>query len=227
MTELSAAVALAARGHERDGRILAGPAVRDDLRAAAAAIGESSPEILAGPSDVVHEDVLVLPLASPDAVLPVMLTIAAAMRPAKTTFCAAVMPRDREAAAPAGDSLDGTLLAADHAATEATAGITETDVRDSRALVLTPEPDPMLGALLDIILEAYDSMTDRQRQIVDLVKDSETQQQVATHLGISRQAVNQSLTAARWPHLRQAQEAVLNRLASLTTGDPDWRSVRA
>jgi FixJ family two-component response regulator len=69
--------------------------------------------------------------------------------------------------------------------------------------------------MIDLILEAYDGMTERQRQVIALVRESGTQQKVAQHLGVSRQAVNQSLAAARWPHLRRAEEAVVGRITAL------------
>jgi DNA-binding phage protein len=91
----------------------------------------------------------------------------------------------------------------------------ETDVRESRFLVAGGGRGELVGTLLDLILEAYDAMTQRQRQIVDLVKTSDTQQQVATHLGISRQAVNQSLTAAGWPHIERAETVVRSEFRAL------------
>ena len=65
-----------------------------------------------------------------------------------------------------------------------------------------------------MVLASYDAMTERQRQIISLIKESETQQQVATHLDVSRQAVNQSLAAAGWPHLKRAENAVREHLSA-------------
>ncbi len=60
-------------------------------------------------------------------------------------------------------------------------------------------------------------MTERQRLTISLIKKSDTQQQVATHLDVSRQAVNQSLAAAGWPHLQRAEEAVRDHLSALSS----------
>ena len=56
-------------------------------------------------------------------------------------------------------------------------------------------------------------MTDRQRQVVALVRESGSQQAVAQHLNVSRQAVNQSLTSAGWQHLLRAESVARARLA--------------
>ncbi len=213
MTSMSAAVALAARAYPHSS---AGEDGRDRLRAAAAVLGEARPEILAGPSSVDPDGTLVLVLASPQAILPAVLSIAETLRPVKATFSAAVVPRS-----PAGETLrrepsvETTVLAAEHAATGAVAGLAETDLREYRVLVTGAGCDPLIGTVLSLILELYDAMTDRQRQVVALVRESGSQQEVAKHLGVTRQAVNQSLSAAHWHHLRHAEEVVLSRLASL------------
>lgn len=107
------------------------------------------------------------------------------------------------------------MLGAHAADAAARAGLSETDHRDSRVRVVGPAAGPAIGAALDLLLSAYDAMTDRQRQIVELVKSAPTQQDVATHLGISRQAVNQSLASARWPHLESAAGRIAASLRDL------------
>lgn len=215
MTQSSNAVALAARAHGRDGRVLSSPEVIARMRAAAATLGETDRTTLAGPTDVVGGETVVLQLSSPEAVLPAALALAASVRPSKTTFCAARAYSSDPDTPPAGDPLEAALLTADRASTEAAGRLSETDSRETRFLVAGPSPASLVGALVGLILEAYDSMTDRQRQMVDLVRTSDTQQQVAIHLGISRQAVNQSLAAAGWPYLERAEAVVRNQLLTL------------
>jgi hypothetical protein len=221
MVGVHSAVALAARAHERDGRVSISSAPFSRLRAAAAEMGQTGAELIGGPSADAGDGVLVLPLTTPDAVLAVVLRLASLMRPFKTTFCAAIVPTTRSRSGGGAQSVDAALLAADRAAGAAAAGIADTDPRDSRIVVLGPGPEALVAALIDLIIEAYDSMTERQRQIVDLVKQSETQQQVAGHLGVSRQAVNQSLGSAGWPHLERAEETARGHLASLPAPHDD------
>jgi hypothetical protein len=216
MIKPSCAVALAARLHATNGAPRGDDEAAARLRQAAAAIGQETPEILAGPSDTTADAVLVLSLSSPAAILSAILSIAEMLRPCKTTFAASVVPLDEATHGRASESVDAALLASDRAATLATSRIGETDARESRVLVLAPDRDGVLDALLGLIVEAYDAMTERQRQIVSLVRSSDTQQRVAKHLSISRQAVNQSIIAAGWPHLRLAEEAVARRLGSVT-----------
>ena len=131
-------------------------------------------------------------------------------------------PADRLAHTPTRD-LEVAVLSAHASDASARAGLSETDHRDSRVRVLGHGAVPALGAALDLLLEAYDSMTDRQRQIIRLVKSSRTQQHVASHLGISRQAVNQSLASVGWPHLdsaaRQIGESLIELCGSRTAAD--------
>jgi DNA-binding NarL/FixJ family response regulator len=214
MIKSSCAVALAARLHARNGSPRCDAEAVDRLRAAAVVLGQEAPEFLAGPSDTTPDAVLVLPLASPEAILGAILSIADGLRPGKTTFAASVVALDRAAEGGSEETVESTLLASHRAATTAASSIGETDARESRVLVLGPGRDGVLDTLLDLIVEAYDAMTERQRQIISLVRNSDTQQQVAQHLGISRQAVNQSIMAAGWPHLRLAEEAAVRRLGS-------------
>ena len=215
MVAVRCAVALAARAHDRGGRASTSSDAFGALRTAVADLGREHTGLVSGPSAVVRDSVVVVPLASPAAVLTAVLALASGLRPMKTTFCAAVLPVDSGGGKHETDTVDAALLAADRAATAAAAGIADTDPRDTRVLVMAPEPDVVLGALLDLLLEAHEAMTDRQRQIVELIRVSETQQQVASHLGISRQAVNQSLTAVHWHHLERAEDAARQRLDSL------------
>ncbi len=90
-----------------------------------------------------------------------------------------------------------------------------------RAAALSPDDRSVLGALVGLLHAAYDGMTERQRQMISLIRSSDTQQQVARHLSVSRQAVNQSLAAAGWPHLRRAEEAVLVRFAAMSHSPPE------
>lgn len=208
-------VALAVRVHERNGAVAVSSEAFSDLRAAAAQLGQAEPGFVTGPSAVAEGGTLVLPLASPEAVLAVVLALSSDLRPLKTTYCAAVVPAPAGRSGGGGEPVEVALMAADRAATLAASGVAETDPRDSRIVIMGPERDRLAGALIDLIIEAYDSLTDRQRQMVALIRQSETQQQVARHLGISRQAVNQSLAAARWLHLERAESAALRHLASL------------
>lgn len=216
------ATALAARIHERDGRASATSGAFPALKTAAARFVQSHAELAAGPSTAAGDGVVLVPLSTPEAALTAILTLASLARPLKTTFCLAVVPADADRSISAGHTPDSLLLAAEQAATLAADGVTDADPRDSRVVVLGPGPDAVTGALIDLILEAYDAMTERQRQIVELVKESETQRQVAGHLDISRQAVNQSLAAAGWRHLEQAEKAARHRLASMPTRADDW-----
>jgi DNA-binding NarL/FixJ family response regulator len=215
MTKSTCAVALAVRVHAGSGAARNDAETVERLRAAAVSIGEETPGILAGPSDTTPGAVLILPLTSPEAILSAILSIAERLRPGKTTFAASVVALDEASPGGSEETVEATLLASDRAATTAASSIGETDARESRVLVLAPGRDGVLDALLDLIVEAYDAMTERQRQIISLVRNSDTQQQVAQHLSISRQAVNQSIMAAGWPHLRLAEEAVARRLGSL------------
>jgi DNA-binding phage protein len=210
-----ASVALAVRAHGSDGRVLTDANTLARMRAAAAELGEAGRDMLAGPTGVVGEGTLVLQLVSPDVILPAALIIASSIRPAKTTFCAAADPARGVGSPEPGIAIDAALLASDAAAKEAVERLSETDVRESRFLVEAGSSGAIAGALLGLILEAYDAMTERQRQIVDLVRASDTQQQVARHLGVSRQAVNQSLSAAGWPHIDRAEIAVRDELRAL------------
>ncbi len=215
MDRSASAVALVARSHARDGSQLSGPETKDRLRSAAATLGQERPGILAGPSTVTQEGELLLTLAAPHAILEAVLRVASALRPTKTTFSAAIAPLVAPEQAVAEPAVDATLLAAESAARTATEGIRETDPRECRVTVAAPKDDRVIGVLIDLILEGYDSMTDRQRQIVRLVRSSDTQQEVATHLDISRQAVNQSLAASGWLHLKCAEEAAAAHLVEL------------
>lgn len=215
MTNSSAAFALAARAHGRNGSVAESPETLAKMRAAAVSLGESRRRILAGPTEIVGTSTLILQLTSPEAVLPASLALASSVRPARTTFCACCARAGSRNSPPAGDRMESALAAREQAASEAAARLSETDFRESRFVVTGPRPADLVGVLLGLILESYDSMTERQRQIVDLVRDSDTQQEVATHLGISRQAVNQSLAAAGWPYLERAEAMALAELSSL------------
>ncbi len=224
------AVTLAARGHARDGRQLSDPGTVDRLRAAATALGANAPGVLTGPSVVTEDGLLLLSLAAPEAALAAVLGIATAMRPTRTTFCAVAVAAETGGQASATPAVDGALIAAGAAADRASSSILDTDPRECRVLVFLPHEEPQTGALIDLVLERYDSMTDRQRQIVALIRNSDTQQEVATHLDISRQAVNQSLAASGWLHVRRAEGVVRSRLADagerLTVESPDPAVVR-
>jgi hypothetical protein len=211
MTNSKPAVALAVRAHPRGGPHSGDPATAERLRRAAAAVGRESPGAVCGPSTVTLEGTLLLPIAEPSAVLAAVRAVADELRPAVSTFCAAFV-EDGEKAGTSGH--DSIVLAADSAAREALAGIEETDVRERRVRLLGPGSSHALEALFDLLLVTYDGMTHRQRQIVALARSSDTQQQVATHLDVSRQAVNQSLASAEWSHLRRAEHVIESRLAS-------------
>lgn len=221
------AVALAVRAHPRGGAPSGDEATVRALREAAASLGRKNAEMLAGPSSVSAEGALILALNAPGAVIDAMLSLADELRPLGTTFCLAVTAagQPREAGSPGG--LESTLLAAEAAASLAARGVEETDARERRVSIMAPEHDPLTSSLADMILASYDAMTLRQRQIIALIKESETQQKVATHLAVTRQAVNQSLAAAGWPHLRRAEGAIREHLSTqvhVVTGEGGERT---
>lgn len=197
------------------------------LRDAAAALLEQERKLLREPGRVASDGVLMVVPASPEDALECLLIIEAATAPEPTTYCLAVAAppgvlRERAGSADATTPtrrLEAALIEAHAAETAARAGLAGTDPRDARVRVLASEPAPALAAALDLLLEAYRAMTDRQRQIVQLVKSRRTQQDVATHLGVSRQAVNQSLTSARWGHIEAAGRRIARSLDALCERD--------
>ncbi len=210
------AVALAVRVHPRGGAPSGDePSVRA-LREAASAVGRRDPDMLSGPSSVSHAGVLLLALSAPGAILEAILAVADELRPLGTTFCAAVSARTGPLSGASRNPVEASLLAAEAAASLALHDVEETDVRERRVSLLAPGHDPLLAALAGMVLASYDAMTERQRQIISLIKESDTQQEVATHLDVSRQAVNQSLAAAGWPHLRRAEDVVREYLSALS-----------
>lgn len=209
------AVALAVRVHPRGGTPSGDDAAVQALREAASAVGRTSPEILSGPSSVSSEGVLLLSLGDPGTILEAILAVADELRPFGTTFCAVVSAGDGPLGETSGNSIESSLLAAEEASTLALQAVEETDVREHRVSLLAPDHAPLLSALAEMVLASYDAMTERQRLTISLIKESDTQQQVATHLDVSRQAVNQSLAAAGWPHLKRAEDAVREYLSAL------------
>lgn len=215
-------MALAIRAHPRRTARAGAEELAERFRSAAARLGDRSPGLLAGPSTVTADGTLVLTLSEPAALLEAILAVADHVRPIPTTFSAAVHRSRGETAGRAArggspereDPLHDTVMAAEAATSIALSGASETDPAGKRVIVCFAEPDGLLGSLIELVLMAYDSMTERQRQIVTLARSSETQQQVASHLDISRQAVNQSLAAAGWKQLRRAEQAIEARLAS-------------
>lgn len=203
-------VVLAARLHATDGRR------RDDddalrlLRGAAQAFGAGHPDTLLAPSTASADGALVLHLRRASALPDAMLALGASLRPHRPTFCGTVARHTI-------DARQGT------AAELAVHGLARTDARGPRALMLVPDEDLVLGCLLDLILEAHDGMTDRQRQVVALVRSSGSQQAVARHLNVSRQAVNQSLAAAGWLHISRAESAARARVALAAGETPEDR----
>ncbi len=188
---------LAVRAWGTEGRERSDITAVEQLRDAAAALTGSHPQALAGPSEPTPDGALLLSLASPSEALNVILAISDLARPLRTTFAIALAQEPEMSGAAALSALEAT------------------DPRDARILVHRAGNDFILASLIDLVLLAFDSMTKRQRQIIALVEDSDTQQQVAAHLNISRQAVSQSLAAAHWPHLRRASAAIA---ASLNEG---------
>ncbi len=224
---------LAVRAWGTEGRERSDRTAVEQLRDAAAALVGSDPQALAGPSEPTPDGALLLPLASPSKALNVILAVADLARPLRTTFAIALAQEPETSGAPApdrtatgggdagvpreGGGAEPVYLAIEEASRSALSALEATDPRDARILVRRPGDDSVLASLIDLVLEAYDSMTERQKQIIALVKESDTQQQVASHLDISRQAVNQSLAAARWPHLRRASAAIAARLNEEST----------
>jgi len=203
------AAALAVRAHPRGGVPSADEEALKALRGAAAAAA-SDPELLSGPSSVSPDGVLLLPLGDAARVLDAILRVADSLRPMGATFCGAVA--DGAPSESASGHVESALIAAEAAASLALSGIETTDARERRVCLLLPEQDVVAAALAGLVLATYDDMTERQRQIIELTKESDTQQQVASHLDVTRQAVNQSLAAAGWPHLRRAEQAVREHL---------------
>lgn len=203
-------VILAARLHAIDGRWRGDDEALRILRGAAQAYGSDRPGALVGATPAVVDGALVLHLSGPSALLDALLALGASLGPHRPTFCGAIAQR-----APG--------MRRDAAVDRAVAGLARTDTRAPRALVLIPEEDPVLGALLDLILSAHAAMTDRQRQVVALVRESGSQQAVARHLNVSRQAVNQSLAAAGWPRLSRAESVARARLALAAGETPEDR----
>jgi len=204
---------LAVKSHARAG---AGPAAAETLerlRASAEAFGRERPGALTAPPNISSDETMTLSLASPGHALPAMLALADAARPSKTTFGLSIAP-----AGPGGTPADPASIASAPgplAAARARECLEETDPRSGRVVIAGRERRLAVSTLCDLVLEAYDAMTPRQRQIVELAKHSPTQQDVATHLDVSRQAVNQSLAAAGFFHLRAAEQVIARRLAAL------------
>ncbi len=203
-------VALAARLHSTDGRR------RDDedalrlLAGAAQAFGAGHPDTLLASSRAPGDGALVLRLRRGSALPDAMLALAASLRPHRPTFCGAIARHGTDARQ--GVAVERAVL-----------GLARTDARGPRAFMLVPDEDDVLSSLLDLILEAHDGMTDRQRQVVALVRSSGSQQAVARHLNVSRQAVNQSLAAAGWPHISRAESAARARVALAAGETPEGR----
>jgi DNA-binding CsgD family transcriptional regulator len=208
------AVALAVRAHPRGGAPSGDDATVRALRDAAASVGSKSPEMLSGPSSVSPEGTLLLALSGPAIALEAVLMVADELRPLPTTFCAAVTAGREERGEVSPDHVESSLMATEAAASLALRGIEETDVREHRLSLLSPGYDALASSLACMVLASYDAMTERQRQIISLIKESETQQQVATHLDVSRQAVNQSLAAAGWSRLKQAENVIRDHLSA-------------
>jgi hypothetical protein len=183
------------------------------LRSAAARIGEKSPWLLAGPSSTTADGTLLLDLSEPAAILDTILLVADETRPILTTFSAAVSHAETGRRGEPGDALHGAVMASEGAVTLALQGAQDTDPKERRVVVRLGEPDRLIASLIELVLIAYDRMTARQRQILTLVRSSDTQQQVASHLGVSRQAVNQTLAAAAWRQLARAERAIIERLS--------------
>jgi DNA-binding NarL/FixJ family response regulator len=218
---------LAVRAWGTEGRERSDTTAVEQLKDAAAAIAAADPQALAGPSESTPDGALLLPLASPSGTLNVILTIADLVRPLRTTFAVVLTQepvtrnapthggaaaRGTDARPPHDEGADFICLTLAEASASALSALEATDPRDARVLVRRPRDDSVLASLIDLVLLAYDSMTERQKQIIALVEESDTQQQVAAHLNISRQAVNQSLAAAHWSHLRRASAAIAARL---------------
>jgi DNA-binding phage protein len=209
-TASSSAVVLAAQLHATDGTRRGDEGAVRLLKVAAQAFGSGHPGALAGAASATADGAVVLDMAIGAAVMDAMLALAAALRPHRPTFCGCIVRRTTATGAPRAA-----------AAERAVARLADTDVRGPRALVLVPDEDAVLGALLDLILDSHDRMTDRQRQVVALVRDSGSQQAVARHLNVSRQAVNQSLAAAGWPRLSRAESVARARLARAAGENPE------
>jgi hypothetical protein len=210
MSNSTTAVALAVRVHPGGGPPSGDRGAVIALRDAAATAAARDAGLLSGPSSITPDGVLLLPLSDPGAVLDAILAVADALRPMRATFCGAV---GGGGGTDGAGHVESALIATEAASSMALRGIETTDAKERRVCLLTPDPDPVAAALAGMVLASYDGMTERQRQIVALTKDSETQQQVATHLDVTRQAVNQSLSAAGWPHLRRAEEAMRAHLS--------------
>ena len=214
------AVALAARAHARNGRQRDDSDVRERMEKAARSFVSAHREVCSGPPSSTPDSVLVIPLARASGLVDALLFLDSALAPLRLTFAGA-LARDGRAAAPRdAGCLDAAVLAEGSAVELALSRLADTDPRTSRVVLLLPEPDPVLSALVCLVLDLRRGMTARQRQVIALVEETGSQQAVAGHLNVSRQAVNQSLAAAGWPALRAAELVARASLAAAAREDP-------
>ncbi len=208
MKDADVHVALTARLHDSAGTPRVDEAALETLMAAAERLVQGSH--LSAPPEPGGDGALILRPDSAGRLLDVTEDLADGLRPGRATFGMAITSGPR-----VPGSLDSALVGTDVASTTAMTALLATSLRGARVAILAPGRQPLIEALISLILEFTDRMTDRQRQIIALVRESETQQQVARHLGVSRQAVNQSLTSAGWQHIRRAENAAREGLAAL------------
>jgi len=210
MDGLGIHTALAIRLHESGGT------PRSDAQASATlleCVGLVAGARLVAPPEEGNDGAVVLRPDGPESLLELIERTADGLRPARATYGVALAGANAPVA-----SLDRVVVGADAVTTAALTALLATGLRSTRVAILAPARQPLLEALTSLILEFTDRMTDRQRQVIALVRDSRTQQQVAKHLGVSRQAVNQSLTSAGWHHIRHAETAVRDGLVALALG---------
>ncbi|MBD3366606.1 MAG: hypothetical protein GF405_00360 [Candidatus Eisenbacteria bacterium] len=198
---------LAARLHESAGTPRTDDAARDLLLKGVRDVVAS---FIAAPPEPAADGAIVIRADEPEHLLDLVRHISDAVRPEHATFGLAVATGH-----PAVGSLDRAVVGADAVTTAALTALLATGLRNARVAILAPGRQPLLESLISLMLEFTDRMTERQRQIISLVRSSETQQQVAQHLGVSRQAVNQSLTSAGWQHIRRAEDTARDALAVL------------
>jgi hypothetical protein len=209
MNGLDVLSALAVRLHESAGTPRGDSEAARRLSACAAPLASRIP--LAAPPERTRDGSLLLMPTRAEDLLELIEEMADGLRPDRTTFGLAIRP-----AAGHSTTIDAAAMGADAVATAALTALLATGVRSARVAALAPGRRPMLESLITLVLEFIDRMTERQRQIIALVRESDTQQQVAQHLGVSRQAVNQSLTSAGWSHILRAEEAIRDALSELT-----------
>lgn len=72
--------------------------------------------------------------------------------------------------------------------------------------------DAVLNALASLLHHMRAGFTDRQRQVVDKLREGQTHESIAGHLGVSRQAVTKHAAAAGWAVYEEGEGALQSLL---------------